>query len=268
MHRFREGLWACMDKHWEDDDFAVVKVDVCNAFSRQANLDECALSLSFYLGPHGVVLLILLSAVSAHGSHLKKQVSNKVTPWALCKRSQMPLMLIMTVSTSSIKPGTLMMGPSQARICYLSWYFSIGFLWGIFVHLSKCEVFCYSYTSEFPPSMKSSHVPHLDIIARLHFFCAGYAASKRSEAMKLLSRLVEVEASDPQMALILLRLCGSYCKLIHLARVTSPSVVSELFGVEVKQCFVQSIAVEATDQQAQQNFLCCLYCLPLCFMHW
>ena len=27
------GLRACMDKHWEDDDFAVVKVDMCNAFN-------------------------------------------------------------------------------------------------------------------------------------------------------------------------------------------------------------------------------------------
>ena len=40
------GLRACMDKHWEDDDFAVVKVDMRNAFnlvSRQVILDECAL---------------------------------------------------------------------------------------------------------------------------------------------------------------------------------------------------------------------------------
>ena len=45
----------------------------------------------------------------------------------------------------------------------------------------------------------------------------SYAASKRSEAMRLLSRLVDVGASDPQVALALLCLCGSYCKLIHLA---------------------------------------------------
>ena len=75
----------------------------------------------------------------------------------------------------------------------------------------------------------------------------------------MLSRLVEVGASDPQVALILLRLCGSYCKLIHLARATTPSLVSEalqLFNVEVRQCFAQSIAVEVTDrawQQAQLN---------------
>ena len=40
-----------------------------------------------------------------------------------------------------------------------------------------------------------------------------------------------------------------YCKLIHLARATPPSLVTEalqLFDVEVRQCFAQSIAVEVT----------------------
>ena len=128
--------------------------------------------------------------------------------------------------------------------------------------MSRCELFCKGDTSEFPPSMKSSHVPHLDLLGAPigdYLFCGKYAASKRSEALKLLSRLVEVGASDPQVALILLRLCGSYCKLIHLARATPPSLVSEalqLFDVEVRQCFAQSIAVEVTDrawQQAQLN---------------
>ena len=61
--------------------------------------------------------------------------------------------------------------------------------------------------------MKSSHVPHLVLLGAPigdYLFCGNYAASKRSEAMRLLSRLVEVGASDPQVALILLRLCGSY----------------------------------------------------------
>ena len=61
------------------------------------------------------------------------------------------------------------------------------------------------------------------------------------------------------MVLIQLHLCGRYCTLIHLARATPPSLVSEalqLFDIEVRQCFMQSITVEATDcawQQAQLN---------------
>ena len=50
-----------------------------------------------------------------------------------------------------------------------------------------------------------------------------------------------------------------YCKLIHLTTAITPSLVPEalqLFEVEVRQCFMQSIAVDATDhawQQAQLN---------------
>ena len=157
--------------------------------------------------------------------------------------------------------GTLA-GKKSAILRALSLLDSIGPALGIFVNLSKCEVFCKGDTSEFPSSMKSSHVPHLVLLGAPigdYLFCGNYAASKRSEAMRLLSRLVDVGASDPQVALTLLRLCGSYCKLIHLARATPPSLVSEaleLFDVEVRQCFAQSIAVEVTDrawQQAQLN---------------
>eukprot|EP00731_Ephydatia_muelleri_P000760 Em0001g760a len=157
--------------------------------------------------------------------------------------------------------GTLA-GKKSAILRALSLLDSIGPSLGIFINMSKCELFCKGDTSEFPPSMKSSHVPHLDLLGAPigdYLFCGKYAASKRSEALKLLSRLVEVGASDPQVALILLHLCGSYCKLIHLARATPPSLVSEalqLFDAEVRQCFAQSIAVEVTDrawQQAQLN---------------
>ena len=78
--------------------------------------------------------------------------------------------------------------------------------------------------------MMSSHVPHLDILGAPlgdYLFCAGYTTSKCSQAMKLLSRQIEVGASDHQVALTLLRLCGSFFKLIHLARATPQSLVSD-----------------------------------------
>ena len=39
------GLRHCIEEHWEEEDFVVLKIDMCNAFnlvSRQALLDECA----------------------------------------------------------------------------------------------------------------------------------------------------------------------------------------------------------------------------------
>ena len=41
LEKVIHGLRTCMQEHWKDNDFAVVKVDMCNAFnlvSRQARL--------------------------------------------------------------------------------------------------------------------------------------------------------------------------------------------------------------------------------------
>ena len=67
------SLRACMDKHWEDDDFAVVKVDMRNAFnlvSRQAILDECALHFPELLPWATWCYAAHPLAVAPHGLHL------------------------------------------------------------------------------------------------------------------------------------------------------------------------------------------------------
>eukprot|EP00731_Ephydatia_muelleri_P025238 Em0017g321a len=58
--------------------------------------------------------------------------------------------------------------------------------------------------------MKTSHLPHMVILGAPigdYLFCANFIASKRLDAVKLLSKLVEVATIDPQVALILLRCC-------------------------------------------------------------
>ena len=109
--------------------------------------------------------------------------------------------------------------------------------------------------------MKSSHVPHLDILGITSF-------SVQVSSFKAFgSHEVVIQAGRRSRGL---RSSGcldsasfvwSYCKLIHLAGTTLPSLVSDalqLFDVEVevRQCFIQSIAIEATDcawKQAQLN---------------
>ena len=51
------------------------------------------------------------------------------------------------------------------------------------------------------------------------------------EASKLLKELEAVGSIDPQVALLLLRQCGSYCRLVHLARNTPPLLVNEAFAL-------------------------------------
>ena len=101
---------------------------------------------------------------------------------------------------------------------------------GIFINLSKCDLFSRNDLNSFPAAMKTAHLPHMVILGTPigdYLFCAKFIASKRLDAVKLLSKLVEVATIDPQVALILLRLCGSFCKLVHLARATPPSLVSD-----------------------------------------
>ena len=82
-------------------------------------------------------------------------------------------------------------------------------------------------------------------------FCSNYISNKCASAKLLLHKLEEVGAQDAQVALVLLRLCGSFCKLAHLARATPPSLsikALELFDIDVRHCFSQCTAVDTSDE--------------------
>ena len=75
-------------------------------------------------------------------------------------------------------------------------------------------MFCESDTIIFPVSMKAFHTPNLDILGAPisdYIHCAKFIASKRVEALKLLSKLQDVAVIDSQVAFTLLRVCGSFC---------------------------------------------------------
>ena len=79
-------------------------------------------------------------------------------------------------------------------------------------------------------------------------FCSNYNCGS---AKLLLRKLEEVGAQDAQVALVLLRLCGSFCKLAHLARATPPSLsikALEHFDIDVRHCFSQCTAVDTSDE--------------------
>ena len=77
-----------------------------------------------------------------------------------------------------------------------------------------------------------------------------FIAGKCAESWRLLSGLVDVAAVDLQVAVTLLRMCSSFCRMVHVARVTPPSLVSDAlssFDEEVKQCFAMCSAINVTD---------------------
>ncbi|KAL5516255.1 hypothetical protein EMCRGX_G001541 [Ephydatia muelleri] len=94
---------------------------------------------------------------------------------------------------------------------------------GLFVNVSKCELFGCGDLSSFPPEMKVSRVPNLVILGAPIgdlIFCAKFVAQKRADAAVLLSQLAEeVGAEDPQ---------------------------------DVRQCFAECTAVDAADVEWMQ----------------
>ena len=104
----------------------------------------------------------------------------------------------------------------------------LGPLLDLHMNLSKCELFSPNATIMFPSAMMVFHLLHLVIVGaqiEVYLLFASYFASKRTGAMKLLSRLGRsaLLLILMQVALILLRMCGGSCKLVHLARATPPS---------------------------------------------
>ena len=89
----------------------------------------------------------------------------------------------------------------------------------------KCEVYSCNDITMFPSFIKSSNLPHFEILGAPigdYPYCANFISSKRQQATRLLSRLEGVARIDPQVALLRFRICAGFCKLVHLARTTPP----------------------------------------------
>ena len=104
--------------------------------------------------------------------------------------------------------------------------------------------------------MKRSSVPNIEIFGAPignDNFCANFMTQKRENAGKLLTHLEEVGAVDPQVGLLLLQHCGSFSKLVHLARSTPPSLVVHVealkgYDDDVRQCFSECTSIDTTDK--------------------
>ena len=103
-----------------------------------------------------------------------------------------------------------------------------------------------------------SLLPNLDILGAPvgdYLHCSRFIADKCAESKKLLTSLVDVAGVDLQVAFTLLCMCGGFCKLVHLTRVTPPSLASDAlvsFDEDVRQCFVLCSAIEVSDTAWKQ----------------
>ena len=86
-------------------------------------------------------------------------------------------------------------------------------------------------------------------------FCSSFIASKCAAASILLSSLEKLSSCDPQIALILLCMCGGCTKLVHVAQSTPPSLaLDELhaFDQQVRHTFTECQAIHTTDSSWKQ----------------
>eukprot|EP00731_Ephydatia_muelleri_P007115 Em0003g1363a len=215
--KIAHGLRACIDEHWGDDDFAVLKIDMRNAFnvvSRQSLLSKCA--------KHFPELL----------------------PWASWCYSQQPFLwhpLGRLRSKSGVQQAIAKY--SGCPLLFHAWFLDDGALAS-----PSCKGL-----SSFPPEMKQSSEPNLDILGvpiGTADFCSAFIFKKHVAVKQLLSSLEEVGAVDPRVAFTLLRICGGFCKLVHLAHTTPPlhtTKAFQIFDEDVCKCFAQCTAVDTSD---------------------
>ncbi|KAL5479547.1 hypothetical protein EMCRGX_G023080 [Ephydatia muelleri] len=129
---------------------------------------------------------------------------------------------------------------------------------GLFINYPKCEVFSRNGISLSPASVKSSILPNLEILGApisdiVH--CSRFFAEKHNNFKVLLRAISNVAAVDLHVAISLLRMCGGYCKLVHLARTTPTNLCEDslkFFDEEVRLCFSSCVAIDVPDPQWQQ----------------
>ena len=149
-------------------------------------------------------------------------------------------------------------GPRSALLRVISLLQQDGPSLGLFINVGKCEIYSRNHLEGFPEQIVKSNKACFVILGIPigdAEFCASFISSKRVESKSLLDKLEEVGTIDPDVALILIRLCGGFCRLNHIARATPPSFsfkALQLFDEDVRRCFSSSTGIDASDAAWQQ----------------
>ena len=271
VEKIVHGLRICIEEHVNDKDFVVMKIDLRNAFnlvSRQALLDDCRAHFSeifqWAAGCYGDHPL-LLSAMGTLRSESGVQQGDPLGPLLFCLVLHKVVTAIAADSICSqlsfhswYMDDGVIAGPEQAALQALSIIKQLGPPLGLFINTSKCELFSKEGLRGFPDEMKISDALNFEILGVPigdPIFCAKSIAEKRAHASKFLALLKEVGSVDSQVALMLLCQCGGFCRMVHIARCTPPSVALEglhLFDEEVRQTFSDSMSIDPSDSVWQQ----------------
>eukprot|EP00731_Ephydatia_muelleri_P022369 Em0014g960a len=227
------GLRSCIEEHQNEQDFVVMKIDVRNAFnlvSRQALLDECRAHFPELLqwaawcyGQH----YLLWSPMETIMSESGVQQGDPLGPLLFCLVLQKvlsaiasdPIFFDLLFHAWYIDVGVIS-GSKQAVVQALSIIQDLGPPLGLVINSSKCELYGDCDLQPFPSEMKKCNAFNFEILGAPigdTIFCAKFIAEKRAGASKFLALLKEVGSLDSQVALVLLRQCGGFCRFVHIA---------------------------------------------------
>ena len=171
------GVRSSIQEHWKDDKFTVCKVDMSNAFnlvSRQALLEECAVHFPELLpwvgwcyGSHPTLWHPLgqLSSETGvqQGDPLGPLLFSLVLHKLVLSIAQEKDCLSLLSNRWYLDDGVLS-GHSQAVTRAVTLIQEMGPSLGLFINVSKCELLGHGDLSSFPPEMKVSRVPNLEIL--------------------------------------------------------------------------------------------------------
>ena len=124
---------------------------------------------------------------------------------------------------------------------------------GLYIKDPQCELFSKGNLNSFPVQMKRSNTQNLVLLGAPIgdlIFCAKFIANLRSKSQWSAFQVAADGPKDPQVAYLLLRFCGSFCKLVHLARSTPPSLGAEalsFFDSDIRRCFTECTSVDVSD---------------------
>jgi hypothetical protein len=252
--------------HWEDDDFAILKVDMRNAFntvSRQEVVDQCALHLPeivpwvlYCYKSHPRLWHVLGSLWSAAGVQQGDPLGPVIFALALHRLVIRLDDVEGPIMNSWYLDDGILAGSRKALLECLGIIEEAREWSGLEINLGKCWVFSRSDVSAFPTAVKKSDVPNLEVLGAPigdDHFCEEFVANKANEAGTLLNQLPELQ--DSQVSLALLRQCGGFCKLAHLTRCCPSEQVGKPLGAfddAVMGCLEEVCGVELTPRARQQ----------------
>ena len=209
------GLRHCIEEHWEEEDFVVLKIDMCNAFnlvSRQALLDECAFHFpdllpwaSWCYGQQPLLQHPLGTVTSEVGVQQGDPLGPMFFSLVLHK-------LVSAIATDEDTAKLLfhawylddgvVAGPKQSVLHALTIIQELGPPLGLVINPSKCELYSQNDMSVFSSQMKQSNMPHLEILGSPigdTIFCANVVSQKCAQASQLLSQIEELALLTPKL---------------------------------------------------------------------